>query len=349
MVSLARGAASPAGGGAGARLSDVCVVITAFEAAGTIARAVGSALAERAVSEVIVVDDGSADATLAAAERVDDGSGRLRLIRLDRNRGPSAARNAAIAASRAQFVAILDADDHFVPGRFAELDGAGEWDLIADNIAFVAEGTDPPIVPAALLAARRELSLGEFLARNIARRGRPRSELGFLKPVMRRASLNRLELRYDESLRLGEDFILYATALARGARFGLSARCGYVATVRPDSLSGRHRTADLAALARADSAMAAELVRWGASPGDRRLLARHLAALRQKAATRAFVDRKHEVGLVRATAGLLADPATLARATLEIVDGKLRRLIPRPVPATRLLFRPEEFGPAAAR
>ncbi len=99
--------------------SDICVVIPAFDAAATIARAVRSALAEREVSEVIVVDDASRDATAAAAARADDGSGRLRLIRFDANRGPAAARNAAIAASRAPFVAILDADDYLVAGRFA--------------------------------------------------------------------------------------------------------------------------------------------------------------------------------------------------------------------------------------
>ncbi len=332
-------------------LSDICVVVTAFEASDTIGRAVRSALAEREVSEVIVVDDASGDATVAAAERAGDGSGRLRIIRFDRNRGPSAARNAAIAASRAPFLAILDADDHLVPGRFARMSGSGDWDLLADNIAFVPErgGAEPDAAAiAALPDARRLLTLDEFLDRNISRRGRPRAELGFLKPVMRRASLARLGLGYDESLRLGEDFILYATALVRGARFELSARCGYVASIRAASLSGRHRTADLIALARADAALAVELAGSGGSIADRRMLARHRDALEQKVATRRFVDRKHQVGLVRATAGLLATPATLARATMEIVDGKLRRRLPSPPPATRLLFQPGEFGGAAA-
>ncbi len=207
-------------------------------------------------------------------------------------------------------------------------------------------GDVPPL--AALPPGRRRLTLAEFVDRNIPRRSRPRAELGFLKPVMRRASLERLNLRYDETLRLGEDFILYATALARGARFDLSARCGYVAVVREGSLSGRHRTGDLDALGRAGAALAEELDRQGAPAAERRLLARHLAGVRQKAATRAFVDRKHAVGLARATGELLTDPVTLARATLEIVDGRLRRRRPAPAPPLRLLFRPDEFGGAAA-
>lgn len=332
----------------GGALSDICVVVTAFDAADSIARAVGSALAQPEVCEVIVVDDASADATASAAALADDGSGRLRVIRLDRNQGPAAARNLAIAASKAPFLAILDADDYLLPGRFSQM-ANGSWDMLADNIAFVPDpvAACETAVLAALPPGRRPLTLREFVERNIPHRGRPRSELGFLKPVIRRASLDRLKLRYDPALRLGEDFILYATALARGARFELSQPCGYVAVVRAESLSGRHRTADLAALARADAALADELLRCGAPAADRRVLARHRAALAQKVATRVLLDRKHEVGLVRAAAGLLGSPAQLVRAATELAGARLRRRPGPPPPALRLLFGPAEFAEPA--
>lgn len=320
----------------------VCVVITAFDAEPTIARAVRSALAQPEVREVIVVDDVSRDGTPAAAAAADDGSRRLKIIRFTENQGPSAARNAAFAAASEPFLAILDADDYFLPGRFAGIEDEG-WDFLADNIAFVPEGSAPPAIPAIAAPRHRVLGFAEFIERNISRRGRPRSELGFLKPVIRREALTRLGLAYDEKLRLGEDFILYAAALARGARFLLSERCGYVAEVRPGSLSGRHRTEDLAALAAADQVLAAELERIGAPAADRALLQSHIAALGQKVATRRYLDHKHEAGLLRATLSLATRPAQFTRAVHEIVDGKLRRRIPTALPPVRMLFEPGEF------
>ena len=88
--------------------TDVCVIIAAKNAEATIARAVASALAEQETAEVIVVDDGSTDQTVAAARSADDHSGRLTIARFESNRGPSAARNHAIAISRAPVLATHD-------------------------------------------------------------------------------------------------------------------------------------------------------------------------------------------------------------------------------------------------
>ncbi|WP_156031983.1 glycosyltransferase, partial [Shinella sp. DD12] len=50
-----------------AREETVCVIIAAKNAEKTIGKAVGSALAQPEVAEVVVVDDGSDDRTMAAA------------------------------------------------------------------------------------------------------------------------------------------------------------------------------------------------------------------------------------------------------------------------------------------
>src|SRR5262245_43042967 len=78
---------------------EVAIVIAAWRASATVGRAVASALAQRETAEVVVVDDASNDggATLAAARAADDGSGRLKVIELAANGGPSRARNVAIA------------------------------------------------------------------------------------------------------------------------------------------------------------------------------------------------------------------------------------------------------------
>ncbi|TGV62507.1 glycosyltransferase family 2 protein, partial [Mesorhizobium sp. M2D.F.Ca.ET.160.01.1.1] len=108
-------------------------------AARTIAVAIASALRGPEVAEVVVVNDGSTDNTAEVARSADDGSGRLSVMRLDVNRGPSFARNAAITRSRAPFVSILDADDFFLNGRFRNLFAGADWDFAADNIMLIRD------------------------------------------------------------------------------------------------------------------------------------------------------------------------------------------------------------------
>src|SRR3990172_10997864 len=91
----------------------VCVIIPAFNAETTIARAIKSALAQVHVQEVVVCDDGSKDDTAKVAALQDDGTGRLSVVKLNENKGPAAARNIGIGASRAPCVCLLDSDDFF--------------------------------------------------------------------------------------------------------------------------------------------------------------------------------------------------------------------------------------------
>jgi glycosyltransferase involved in cell wall biosynthesis len=91
----------------------VTVVVPAHNAERYIVDALGSALAQtHPAVEVIVVDDGSTDRTaeLAAAQPG------VHVIR-QANRGPAAARNAAIAAGTGELIAYLDADDLWPPSK----------------------------------------------------------------------------------------------------------------------------------------------------------------------------------------------------------------------------------------
>ena len=90
------------------------VIIPAFNAATTLARAIDSVRAQSwPVHEIIVVDDGSTDDTVDAARRFGDA---VRLIR-QRNSGVSVARNAGAAAATGDWLAFLDADDGYAPDR----------------------------------------------------------------------------------------------------------------------------------------------------------------------------------------------------------------------------------------
>lgn len=226
----------------------VAVMIAAYNARRTIARAVSSALAEPEVTEVWVIDDCSTDGTPDAAAAADDGTARLRVLRQTSNGGPAAARNRALSLSSAAWVCVLDSDDYLLPGRTGRLLAqAAAGELVADDLIRVSLGDATPTLPAGQ-AAPLEIDLAQFVEGNVSRRGRQRQELGFIKPLMDRRFLARHGLNYNPDMRLGEDYDLYARALAWGARLILVPPQGYVAVTRPDSLSGRHTIEDLQAL-----------------------------------------------------------------------------------------------------
>jgi succinoglycan biosynthesis protein ExoU len=237
---------------------------------------VHSALTEPEVAEIIVVDDASSDNTVSEAHTADDGSGRLKILKQPRNTGPAAARNRAIAESTAPWIAVLDSDDFFLPGRMRGLlTLADKADLIADDMWQVTddaiEGPRKSLLGVPLTQPRK-IDFAEFAAGNVTRRWRKRGELGFIKPLMRRTFLDAHKIRYQENMRLGEDYELYARALANGARLYIMPAQGYISVARPDSLSGRHTETDLFYLRECDEAIA-KIPRLTAR--DRRALRKH--------------------------------------------------------------------------
>ncbi|MDO9219771.1 MAG: glycosyltransferase [Thiobacillus sp.] len=90
------------------------VVIPAYNSAATLARAIESVRAQTwPAHEIIVVDDGSSDATAEIARQF---GGAVRLIQQP-NSGVSVARNAGAAAASGDWLAFLDADDWYAPDR----------------------------------------------------------------------------------------------------------------------------------------------------------------------------------------------------------------------------------------
>jgi succinoglycan biosynthesis protein ExoO len=214
---------------------DVSVVIAAFNAEATIARAIDSALCQQGVAvEVVVIDDCSTDRTLEIARSLDPA--RLRIVALEQNRGPGGARNAGLEAATGRFVAVLDADDMMHPERLARMIRRAEEksaQIVVDNLAMVQEvgGEFTPMFPRAVLENMTELSLARFITANLMFEGSV--SFGYMKPVFERGFIERYGLRYDTGLRIGEDYILLASALAEGAR----------CVVEPDALYAYHISA----------------------------------------------------------------------------------------------------------
>src|SRR5690606_165698 len=98
----------------------VSVVMPAYNAAGTLLESVRSVLSQSMSElELIVCDDASTDATSELLKTIDDP--RLKYIRNLSNLGPGASRDNAIDQASAPWIALIDADDVWLPKRLERL------------------------------------------------------------------------------------------------------------------------------------------------------------------------------------------------------------------------------------
>ena len=105
----------------------VSILIPAYNAERHLEQTIHSALAQTwPRTEIIIVDDGSRDATLSVARRFE--SSTLKVIQ-QQNQGAAAARNTAFVSSQGDYIQWLDADDllsaNKISSQVAALQGAG--------------------------------------------------------------------------------------------------------------------------------------------------------------------------------------------------------------------------------
>jgi glycosyltransferase involved in cell wall biosynthesis len=205
------------------------VVVPAYNAARTIGSAIRSVLAQtRQDFEVIVVDDGSTDGTSDRAS-VYESDPRIRVIRQP-NRGPSAARNAGIAAARGSYVSTLDADDLWLP-EYLEVMGAALEDTPGAGLAY----TDAWVLDDMTGRIRRRSAMSyqrppkvvpdpHSFFRLLLERNFIYNSVTAPRSVLERAG------GYDESLWTSEDWELWLRIAATGT-----------AAVRPPGKLGIHR------------------------------------------------------------------------------------------------------------
>jgi glycosyltransferase involved in cell wall biosynthesis len=94
------------------------VIIPTHDRAGRLRKAIESVRSQTLADlEVIVVDDASSDETSALVDAAAASDERIRALRLAHPSGAPAARNAGIQASRGDFIAFLDDDDEWLPGK----------------------------------------------------------------------------------------------------------------------------------------------------------------------------------------------------------------------------------------
>lgn len=133
-------------------MTDVSVVIPTRDRPGLLALTMSTALWQKEVdAEVLVVDDGVGPGTGALLEQL--GDSRVHLLRNSGPPGVSGARNSGIAAAKGHWIAFLDDDDLWAPGKLrAQLSAAEEagadWvyagDVTVDEDLRVRGGAPPP-------------------------------------------------------------------------------------------------------------------------------------------------------------------------------------------------------------
>ncbi|MFG6468780.1 glycosyltransferase family 2 protein [Roseateles sp. BYS87W] len=95
----------------------VTVVIPTHNRAAELPRAVQTVLSQGVPVEVIVVDDASTDHTVQVAQALAAQHPQVRVVAFAQNRGGGHARNAGIDAAQAPWLAFLDSDDAWLPGK----------------------------------------------------------------------------------------------------------------------------------------------------------------------------------------------------------------------------------------
>jgi glycosyltransferase involved in cell wall biosynthesis len=168
----------------------VSVIVPVFNAEGFVKEALDSIAAQRYEAlDVVVVDDGSTDRSVAVVTVRLQKEPRIRLFQAEQNRGPAATRNRALAEARGELITFLDADDLMTEDRISfqvdYLAASREIDVIVGTEVL---RVDPGIEPPAWVRLPRP-SAARYVQMSMMTR----------RPVFARVGL------FDESFRISSD------------------------------------------------------------------------------------------------------------------------------------------------
>jgi succinoglycan biosynthesis protein ExoO len=289
----------------------ISVIVANYNGAAYLVDALRSARAQTLADlEIIVSDDASTDGSAAIVRRLMAEDDRIRLITSDVQRGPAAARNRALGAARGRWIAVLDSDDFMHRARlekllvFAEQDSA---DIVADDLLLF--DSDHVAPPTALLKGKWArapfwIDVPTYVRLNELYGSGP--SLGYLKPVIRARLLN--GIRYDESLRIGEDYNLILQLLLCGARYRVYPFLYYFYRRHSSSISHRLDKQVLSALRAADTALLK-----GQSRTDPHFVSateRRLRSIEAASMFETLLDALREKDYVSAVQTILRNPRT---------------------------------------
>ena len=219
----------------------VSVIIPAYNTGQYIHQAISSVLSQTLTNiEVIVVDDCSTDSTVDVVRSFADP--RVKLLSNQQNLGVGATRNRALKSAIGEWVAVLDSDDWYAPPRLERLVQVAEEknaDFIADNLYLIEDGESAPWgtligQSGENISSITEITAATFIHSSIE--GKKKLRLGFSKPLFRRDFLVKYNIKYNEDLKINEDFWFAIQCFLHGAKFFLIPEPYYFYRGRSDSL-----------------------------------------------------------------------------------------------------------------
>lgn len=210
----------------------VSVIIPAYNHDKYVERAIHSVLTQTYPHiELIVVDDGSTDDTLAVIEQVRSKSKKDFKVIAKKNGGVSSALNAGIAASHGEYIAILASDDWFLPEKtarqiamFSAADRA--TGMVHANGLIQSEDGGPPVNLLGSYRPAEGLCFKELVARGVT---------AIAPSIMVRRTVVDEVGGFDETL-VGEDLDFYAAVAAQGYAIGFDPSPQIVKSARGDNL-----------------------------------------------------------------------------------------------------------------
>lgn len=165
----------------------------------------------------------------------------------------------------------------------------------------------------ALLGGLRELTLDRFIAGNLLFKST--FSLGYMKPVFERRFLVENNMRYIETLSIGEDYIFLASALAKGARCLVDPTSGYAYHIRKGSISRILEPRHIEAMLLADKDFLREHVLDKAALAAQ---AKRTRSLEQGASFLTLVEHLKKRAAAKALATALRDPLALRHLSMPI-------------------------------
>jgi succinoglycan biosynthesis protein ExoM len=231
----------------------VSVIMANFNGSAHLAAAIESVQSQTLRNlEILVSDDASTDSSVDIVTTRMTADPRICLLRSERNTGPAAARNRALDVARGEWIAIMDSDDLMRPERLENLVDLGQRDrvdIVADDLVEFYD--DQSQVSRGFLGGgdRTEptsVDVVDYVRRNHFYSSAP--PLGYLKPLFRRPLFSGGDGRYDETLRISEDFDLILRFLYAGRSMRIYPLPLYLYRKHSNSISHRLSTTALQAI-----------------------------------------------------------------------------------------------------
>jgi len=303
----------------------ISVVMANYEAGPKLDPAMASVLGQTIADiEVLVCDDASGDDSLERIARFAAADPRVRLIPAEANGGPAQARNRGLEAARGEWIAIVDADDILHPERFERLLAAARHfgaDIVADDLLHFHEDGSPSRL---LLGPEENLPFRVTIERWLSAGTDGSPPLGYLKPLIRADRL--AGIRYDTTLRIGEDFDLVLRLIHAGAEMWVVPEPFYLYRRHKSSISYRLSARDMQSMFDSHKALAARL-----GPLDTDAATAFAARGRQLADGLAYEYLVEALKTRRPAAALsllVCHPHHLARLWRSFTEGRQRRQAP---------------------